>query len=104
MILAARGVDRTAGSAGVFGERLPRLAGVLQDVHHRRVVEVGVVSIAAYAKRAPPEDRDIVRLGGIRNTRPTFGERIQVCELRHVRGGPVDLVEIPVLQLVVVLM
>src|SRR5437870_6977126 len=97
MVLAARGIDRTAGSAGVFGECLPRLAGVLQDVHHRRVVEIRVVSIAAYAKGAPPEDRDIVRLGGICNTRPTFGERVQVCEPRHVRGGPVDLVEILVL-------
>src|SRR2546430_16975983 len=97
MVLAARGIDRTAGSAGVFGECLPRLAGVLQDVHHRRVVEIGVVSIAAYAKGAPPEDRDVVRLGGIRNTLPTFGERVQVCEPRHVRGGPVYLVQILVL-------
>src|SRR2546428_4002296 len=97
MVLAAWGVDRTAASARVFRESFPRLARVLQDVHHRRVVEVGVVSITAYAKGAPPEDRDVVRLGGIRDTRPTLGERIQVCELRHVRGGSVDLTEILVL-------
>src|SRR3989449_11698142 len=97
MVLAAWGVERTAASARVFRESFPCLARVLQDVYHRRVVEVEVVSIAVYAKGAPSEDRDVVRLGGIRNTRPTFGERIQVCELRHVRGGPVDLVEILVL-------
>src|SRR2546428_14009932 len=97
MVLAAWGVDRTAASARVFRESFPRLARVLQDVHHRRVVEVGVVSITAYAKGAPPEDRDVVRLGGIRNTRPTFGEGIIVCELRHVRGRAEDLVQILVL-------
>src|SRR6059036_1471005 len=97
MVLAAWWGERTAASARVFRESFPRLARVLQDVHHRRVVEVGVVSITAYAKGAPPEDRDVVRLGGIRNTLPTFGERVQVCEPRHVRGGPVDLVEILVL-------
>src|SRR5207245_7950074 len=97
MVLAAWGVERTAASARVFRESFPRLARVLQDVHHRRVVEVGVVSITAYAKGAPPEDRDVVRLGGICDARPTFGERIWVCELGHVRGGSVDLIELLVL-------
>ena len=76
MVLAARGIDRTAGSACVFGERLPRLARVLQDVHHGRMVEVELVSITVYAKGAPPEDRDVVGLRGICDTRPPFGERI----------------------------
>src|SRR2546426_11976644 len=93
MVLAAWGVERTAASARVFRERLPRLAGVLQDVHHRRGVEVGAVSITAYAQGAPPEDRAVVRLGGIRDARPTFGERIQVCGLGHVGGGSVRLIE-----------
>src|SRR6266571_7922858 len=97
MVLAAWGVERTAASARVFRESFPRLARVLQDVHQGREVEVRMGPVAAYAKGIPPKDRDVVGLRGICDAGPTFGERILVGELRHVRGGSVDLIEILVL-------
>src|SRR5436309_15035919 len=61
------------------------------------MVEVRMASVVAYPKGTPPKDRDVVGLRGICDAGTTFGERILVGELRHVRGGSVDVVQVLVL-------
>src|SRR5207245_10171773 len=75
----------------------PRWTRSLDQVQQRRMVQVRMGPVAGDAERARAQEGDVVRLGRIRDARPTFGERILVRELRHVRGGTVDLVQVLVL-------
>ena len=56
-----------------------------------------MVAVPGNAERARSHDGDVVRLGRVRDARPALGEGILVGELRHVRGGAVDLVQVLVL-------
>ena len=96
MVLAPVRADGTAGAAA-FRDRGPRVARRLDQVHQRRMIEIRMVSVSAHAERARTHDRDVVRLGRIRDARPTLRERVLVRELRHVRSRAVDLVQVLVL-------
>ena len=76
---------------------VPRVTRSLDQVHQRGMVQVRMVPVAAHPEGARSENRDVIGLRRIRDARPTLGERILVGELRHVRGGAVDLVQVLVL-------
>src|SRR3989475_5383556 len=61
------------------------------------MIEVRMIAVAGNAERATAQDGDVVRLGRIRNALPMLRERVLVRQLRHVRGGTVDVREIVVL-------
>src|SRR5207253_9083348 len=56
-----------------------------------------MVSVAGDAERASSQDRDVVRLRGVRGALPVLRERILVRELRHIGGGTVDVRDVMVL-------
>src|SRR5205823_11855281 len=85
VVLTARRVDPTTGAGRVLGEGLPRVTGILDQVHDRRVVEVRMVPVARDSDGRRAEPRDVVRLRRIGNARPVLSESILVRELRHVR-------------------
>src|SRR5207249_55883 len=93
VVFAAIRVDGTAGAAALR-DRVPRVTRGLDQVDQRGMVQARMVPVAGDAEGARAHDGDVVRLGRIRDGRPTFGERVLVCELRHVWGGTVDLVQI----------
>src|SRR5439155_42063 len=67
------------------------------DVDDRRVGEVRMIAVAGDAERASSQDRDVVRLRGVRGALPVLRERILVRELRHIGGGTVDVRDVMVL-------
>ena len=98
MILTARRRESASGTARAFRECLPGVTGVLDDVDDRRVIQVRMVSVAGDAERRTTDERDVVRLRGVRRALPVLGHAVGVRELCHVGGGAVDVREVMVLE------
>src|SRR5205823_11797395 len=98
VVFAAGRIQAATAPARVLRERFPRVTGVLDDVDDRRMIEVRRVPVAGDAEVAPSDQTDVVRLRRVRDALPMLGEPVLVRELRHVRGGSVDVGEIVVLE------
>ena len=97
MILTARRRETAARSSRAFRERLPGVTGVLDHVDDRRVIQVRMIAVPADAEEASSDDADVIRLRRVREALPVLGESVLVRELRHVRGGTVDVRQVVVL-------
>src|SRR5256886_14482195 len=62
------------------------------------MVQVWMVSVAGDAERRTTDEGDVVRLRRIRGALPVVGDPVGVRELRHVRGGAVDVRDVMVLE------
>src|SRR2546422_1003813 len=56
------------------------------------------VAVAGDAERRTTDEGDVVRLRWVRRALPVVGDAVGVRELRHVRGGTVDVRDVMVLE------
>jgi len=57
-----------------------------------------MVAVAGDAERRTTDEGDVVRLRWVRRALPVVGDAVGVRELRHVRGGTVDVRDVMVLE------